>query len=68
MAIFREISRSEAPLGVGGRVTIPHEIRESMSLLGKEGDATLHLRVEETRTRRGARYQLVLWEKVGETD
>ena len=66
MVIFREVSRGEVPLGVGGRVTIPHEIRNSMNLLGKEGNTNLCLRVEQTRTRRGVRYQLVVWEKPSE--
>ena len=50
-------------MGVGGRITIPYNIRESMKLLEKEGSATLNLRVEETRTRQGVRHQLVVWEK-----
>ena len=60
MAIFIEVARAEVPLGVGGRITVPHEIRESMGLT--EGDV-LHLRVEETRSRSGSRRQLVLWAK-----
>ena len=64
MAIFREVGSGEIPLGVGGRITIPHEIRENMRLLGREGgDTKLNYRVEETRAPWGIRYQLVLWEK-----
>jgi len=60
MAIFVEVARRTVLLGKGGRITVPHEIRESMGL---EEHDTLMLRVEEARSRDGSRRQIVLWAK-----
>jgi len=55
MAIFRTLYYGEVTVGVGGRITIPQEIRDDLRI--DEGDV-LTLRVEEApnNTR-----QMVLW-------
>ena len=58
MAIFRTLYYGDVTVGVGGRITIPQEIRDDLHL--EEGDI-LTLRVEEapTHTR-----QMVMWRAV----
>lgn len=55
MAIYRTLYYGEVTVGVGGRITIPQDIRDDLRL--EEGD-TLTVRVEEAsdNTR-----QMVLW-------
>ena len=55
MAIFRTLYYGDVTVGVGGRVTIPQEIRDDLHL--EEGDV-LTLRIEEApnNTR-----QMVMW-------
>ena len=55
MAIFRTLYYGDVTIGVGGRITIPQEIRDDLRI--EEGDV-LTLRVEEApdNTR-----QMVLW-------
>ncbi len=55
MAIYRTLYYGDVTIGVGGRITIPQEIRDDLRL--KEGDV-LTVRVEEapSNTR-----QMVLW-------
>lgn len=55
MAIFRTLYYGDVTVGVGGRITIPQEIRDDLRI--DEGDV-LTLRVEEApnNTR-----QMVLW-------
>ena len=55
MAIYRTLYYGNVAVGVGGRITVPQEIREDLGI--NEGN-TLTIRVEETHT--GAR-QMVLW-------
>ena len=55
MAIYRTLYYGDVAVGVGGRITVPQDIREDLGI--DEGD-TLTVRVEETHT--GAR-QMVLW-------
>ena len=55
MAIYRTLYYGEVTIGVGGRITIPQDIRDDLQL--DEGDM-LTLRVEENP--RGTR-QMVLW-------
>lgn len=55
MAIYRTLYYGDVSVGVGGRITIPQDIRDDLRI--EEGD-TLTVRVEENPT--GAR-QLVLW-------
>jgi AbrB family looped-hinge helix DNA binding protein len=55
MAIFRTLYYGDVTIGVGGRITIPQEIRDDLRI--QEGDV-LTVRVEEapTNTR-----QMVVW-------
>lgn len=55
MAIYRTLYYGDVTIGVGGRITIPQEIRDDLRL--QEGDV-LTVRVEEapSNTR-----QMVLW-------
>jgi AbrB family looped-hinge helix DNA binding protein len=55
MAIYRTLYYGDVVVGVGGRITVPLEMREDLGI--DEGD-TLTVRVEETAS--GAR-QMVLW-------
>jgi AbrB family looped-hinge helix DNA binding protein len=55
MAIYRTLYYGDVVVGVGGRITLPQEMREDLGI--DQGD-TLTVRVEETNT--GAR-QMVLW-------
>ena len=55
MALFRTLYYGDVNVGVGGRITIPQEIRDDLGLA--EGDV-LTLRVEESS--KGTR-QLVMW-------
>jgi AbrB family looped-hinge helix DNA binding protein len=55
MAIYRTRYFGEVTVGVGGRITIPQEMRDDLGI--EEGDA-LTVRVEENST--GQR-QMVVW-------
>lgn len=55
MAIYRTLYYGDVTVGVGGRITIPQDIRDDLRI--DEGD-TLTLRVEENP--KGIR-QMVLW-------
>ncbi len=55
MAIFRTLYYGDVSVGVGGRITIPQDIRDDLGI--DEGD-TLTLRVEENPE--GGR-QMVVW-------
>ena len=55
MALYRTLYYGDVSVGVGGRITIPQEIRDDLGLA--EGDV-LTLRVEERS--KGPR-QLLLW-------
>ena len=55
MAIYRTLYYGDVVVGVGGRITLPQEMREDLGI--DQGD-TMTVRVEETNT--GAR-QMVLW-------
>ncbi len=55
MAIYRTLYYGDVTVGVGGRITIPQEMRDDLGI--EEGDI-LTVRVEETST--GTR-QMVLW-------
>jgi len=55
MAIYRTLYYGDVTVGVGGRITIPQEIRDDLRL--DEGD-TLTVRVEENP--KGVR-QMVIW-------
>lgn len=57
MAIYRTLYYSEVTVGVGGRITIPQDMRDDVSI--DEGDS-LSVRVEENPN--GIR-QMVLWPK-----
>lgn len=55
MAIYRTLYYDDITVGVGGRITIPQNMRDQLGI--DEGDS-LTVRVEETP--RGAR-QMVVW-------
>lgn len=55
MAIYRTLYYGDVVVGVGGRITIPQEMRDDLAIAERD---TLTVRVEETHT--GAR-QMVLW-------
>jgi AbrB family looped-hinge helix DNA binding protein len=55
MAIYRTLYYGDVTVGVGGRITIPQEMRDDLRL--EEGD-TLTVRVEENP--KGVR-QMVVW-------
>ncbi len=57
MAIYRTLYYSEVTVGVGGRITIPQDMRDDVGI--DEGDS-LRVRVEENPN--GIR-QMVLWQK-----
>ena len=62
MAIFRTRYYSEVTVGVGGRITIPQEMRDDLGI--EEGDI-LTVRVEENPT--GTR-QMVVWRSTQQPD
>lgn len=55
MAIYRTLYYGDVTVGVGGRITIPQDMRDDMGL--DEGD-TLTVRVEENP---GGGRQMVIW-------
>ncbi len=55
MALYRTLYYGDVTVGVGGRITIPQEIRDDLSL--EDGDM-MTVRVEESSS--GTR-QIVLW-------
>jgi len=55
MAIYRTLFYADMTIGVGGRITIPQDLRETLRLT--PGDA-LTVRVEETSD---SRRQMVIW-------
>lgn len=55
MAIYRTLFYADMTIGVGGRITIPQDLRETLRLTA--GDA-LTVRVEETSD---SRRQMVIW-------
>ena len=55
MAIYRTLYYDSVSVGVGGRITIPQDMRDDIGI--KEGD-TLRVRVEENP--KGIR-QMVIW-------
>lgn len=61
MAFYRTMYYGDVTIGVGGRITIPQEMRDDLGL--EEGDS-MTVRVEESSS--GTR-QLVLWRAEPET-
>ena len=55
MAIYKTLFYADVTVGVGGRITIPQDLRDTIGI--SEGDS-LTVRVEETST---AKRQMVLW-------
>lgn len=55
MGIFRVRYHTKVPVGSGGRITIPQEMREDLGL--DDGD-TLAARLEESE---GGKRQITLW-------
>ena len=55
MAIYRTLFYSDVTIGVGGRITIPQNLRDTLRL--NPGD-TLTVRIEETS---GGQRQMVIW-------
>lgn len=55
MAIYKTLFYADVTVGVGGRITIPQDLRDTLGI--SEGDS-LTVRVEETST---AKRQMVLW-------
>ena len=55
MAIYRTLYYTEVTVGVGGRITIPQELRDNLHLSPKD---SLPVRVEETGD---GRRQMVMW-------
>ncbi len=55
MAIYKTLFYADVTVGVGGRITIPQGLRDTLGI--SEGDS-LTVRVEETST---AKRQMVLW-------
>lgn len=62
MAIYRTRYYGEVTVGVGGRITIPQDMRDDLGI--EEGDA-LTVRVEENAT--GTR-QMVIWRSEQQAD
>ncbi len=62
MAIYRTLYYSDVTVGVGGRITIPQEIRDDLRL--EEGNV-LTVRVEEAP---GNTRQMVLWRTEEKTE
>ncbi len=62
MAIYRTLYYTDVTVGVGGRVTIPQDMREHLGI--DEGD-TLTIRVEENP--KGGR-QMVVWREEQQPD
>lgn len=62
MAIYRTLYYGDVTVGVGGRITIPQDMRDDVSI--EEGDS-LTVRVEENPD--GTR-QMVLWRSLPEED
>lgn len=62
MAIYRTLYYTDVSVGVGGRVTIPQDMREDLGI--DEGDS-LTVRVEENP--RGGR-QMVIWRSEQQSD
>jgi AbrB family looped-hinge helix DNA binding protein len=62
MAIYRTLYYTDVSVGVGGRVTIPQDMREDLGI--GEGDS-LTVRVEENP---GGGRQMVIWRADKETD
>lgn len=55
MAIYKTLFYADVTVGVGGRITIPQDLRDTLGI--KERDS-LTVRVEETSS---AKRQMVLW-------
>ena len=62
MAIYRTRYSSDVTVGVGGRITIPQDMRDDLGI--EEGDV-LTVRVEENST--GTR-QMVIWRSEQQAD
>lgn len=62
MAIYRTLYYADVTVGVGGRITIPQEMREDLGI--EEGDV-LTVRVEESPDRSR---QLVMWKAERQTE